>query len=145
MALGLVGVGVGALWTIDYFQYQKSPEYRARQEAERIKKEYTQDPYGGDTPEETLRLFIDALKKGDTELAARYFVMDKQNEWRQDLAKMKEKKVLEDMVRDLEKVKLTKKDEQKAFFTLVNENNVAVSELIIRKDRISNKWKIEEL
>ncbi|MEK7143610.1 MAG: hypothetical protein AAB756_02155, partial [Patescibacteria group bacterium] len=35
---------------------------------------YKKDTYGGATPEETLALFIDALKKGDTDLAAKYFV-----------------------------------------------------------------------
>ncbi len=33
------------------------------------------DTYGGKTPEETLGMFIDALKKGDVELASKYFVL----------------------------------------------------------------------
>jgi len=31
------------------------------------------DTYGGKTPEETMELYIDALKKGDVELASKYF------------------------------------------------------------------------
>ena len=40
------------------------------------------DTYGGDTPQETLDLFIAALEKGDTDMAAKYFVVYKQEEMR---------------------------------------------------------------
>lgn len=33
------------------------------------------DTYGGKTPQETLDMFVDALKKGDIELASKYFVL----------------------------------------------------------------------
>lgn len=36
------------------------------------------DTYGGKTPQETLRLYIDAVEKGDYELASKYFVIEKQ-------------------------------------------------------------------
>ena len=39
---------------------------------------YAQDTYGGDTPEETLELFIKALKAGDVELASKYFRLEDQ-------------------------------------------------------------------
>ena len=39
---------------------------------------YRNDPYGGETPQETLRLFVEALEDKDFELAARYFVVE---EW----------------------------------------------------------------
>ena len=39
---------------------------------------YAQDIYGGETPEETLTLFIDALKAGDVELASKYFKLEDQ-------------------------------------------------------------------
>ncbi|TSD03496.1 MAG: hypothetical protein Athens071416_177 [Parcubacteria group bacterium Athens0714_16] len=47
---------------------------------EQYKQAQSRDTYGGKTPEETLGLFVDALKKGDTELASKYFVLDKQKE-----------------------------------------------------------------
>ncbi len=34
------------------------------------------DTYGGKTPQETLNMFIDALKKGDIDLASKYFILD---------------------------------------------------------------------
>ena len=39
-----------------------------------------QDTFGGETPEETLAMFIEALKAGDMELASKYFVLEKQGE-----------------------------------------------------------------
>ncbi|MEK7627521.1 MAG: hypothetical protein AAB397_02965 [Patescibacteria group bacterium] len=40
------------------------------------------DTYGGKTPQETLQMFIDAVEKGDYELASKYFVEGKREEWR---------------------------------------------------------------
>ncbi len=36
------------------------------------------DTYGGKTPQETLRMYIDAVEKGDYELASKYFIGTKQ-------------------------------------------------------------------
>jgi len=35
------------------------------------------DTYGGDTPQETLQMYIDAVEKGDYELASKYFIESK--------------------------------------------------------------------
>ena len=39
-----------------------------------LEAQYKNDPYGGATPEETLKLFIEALEKKDYTLASNYFV-----------------------------------------------------------------------
>ena len=52
--------------------YQK--EY---QKVLKLKKLYENDHYGGKTPEETLQLFVEALKKKDYKLAAKYYVPEK--------------------------------------------------------------------
>lgn len=36
------------------------------------------DTYGGKTPQETLRMYIEAVEKGDYELASKYFVIENQ-------------------------------------------------------------------
>lgn len=51
-----------------------------------LEKKVKEDTYGGETPEETLRLFIDALKAGDTDLAAKYFVVEEQEELNKELS-----------------------------------------------------------
>lgn len=77
MVLLIAILGAGALFGVRYLRMRNDPEYRQMKEAEKImsewERQYREDTYGGATPEETLRLFIDALQKGDTELAAKYF------------------------------------------------------------------------
>ena len=51
---------------------------------------YKNDKYGGKTPEETFDLFLDALRKEDVDLASKYFVIPKQDEWKKTLEKYKE-------------------------------------------------------
>lgn len=143
-AVMIVAVGMGALFAIDYVRYQKSPEYQAEKQAEEIKKEYREDPYGGDTPEETLRLFVDALKKGDTDLAAKYFILDKQEEWQADLSQIKEKGLLDEMVGELEQSEVSVSG-NKAFATLADEKGVVAAEMVMYRDSLSRKWKISEL
>lgn len=144
-AIAIVAVGVGVLFAIDYLRYQKSPEYQAQKEAEQIKKEYAEDPYGGDTPEETLRLFIDALKQGDTDLAAKYFVLDKQEQWREDLSQIQEKGLLDEMVRDLEREKERKDigDDKSNVYIYNNENILAINITLIKNQ--GGKWKLQDL
>ena len=55
-------------------RYRESPEYQERVELKEFRKLYAEDPHGGDTPEETLQLFADAMRKGDPELAAKYLL-----------------------------------------------------------------------
>ena len=44
-----------------------------REQEENYRRAMT-DTYGGKTPQETLRMYIDAVEKGDYELASKYFV-----------------------------------------------------------------------
>ena len=44
-----------------------------------LEAQYRADKYGGATPKETLRLFIEALEKKDYELAAKYFVVEERS------------------------------------------------------------------
>ncbi len=50
-------------------------------EQSRVKALIEADTYGGVTPQETLQMFIDAVEKGDYELASKYFVVESQGEW----------------------------------------------------------------
>ena len=144
IGLGIVALGVGALFGIRYLQYRNSPEYQALAEMKKLEKAYAQDPYGGETPEETLRLFIDALKKGDTDLAAKYFVLDAQPEWVEGLKKIKEKELLDEMVKDLERTKPYRSQaENQIFFTVGNENGEAITTIDLVK--IYGRWKIRDL
>ncbi len=145
IGLLIVVLGLAVLLAVRYMRYRTSPEYQVEQNLKNLEKQYAEDPYGGNTPEETLRLFIDALKKGDTDLAAKYFVLDKQEQWREELAKIKDKGLLNEMVKDLERLKKTKQTEEETFYTLADSNKVVLIEMILDKNQMSSKWKISEL
>lgn len=64
---------------------------------------YLEDAYGGKTPKETLDLFIAAVEKRDLTLASKYFVLSKQEEWKNGLMKAEEKNNLEWLLAELKK------------------------------------------
>ena len=72
----------GVIWgpqTLSFYWY----EYLNRKhlaEFEAIEETYRTDTNGGETPEETLDLFVAALEAGDAGLAASYFVPEKRGE-----------------------------------------------------------------
>lgn len=77
-------------------------EKRAALAAQRLlEKQYREDTYGGKTPEETFDMFIAALEKGDTELASKYFVLNKQEQWKKTLEEYKTGALLSDFVGEL--------------------------------------------
>jgi len=136
--------GLVFVFTRGYFSSEARQLRKQMKMVEEWENKYKNDTFGGSTPEETLTLFIDALKKGDTDLAAKYFVLDKQEEWRSDLSKIAEKGLLPAMVGDLERTELSIKNNS-AFFSLIDENKFVVSELVMHKNTDTGRWKITEL
>ena len=51
------------------------------------------DKIGGKTPQETLQMFIDAVEKGDYDLASKYFVVEKQKQELKNLQNSPEKNI----------------------------------------------------
>lgn len=146
--LGIIAVAAALLWGVDYLRYRQSPEYQVESDLKRIERMYAEDPYGGETPEETLRLFIDALKQGDTDLAAKYFVLDKQEEWKIELSMIKDKGLLGVMVKDLEREKEKKplyegNTESYNFFIYNDEGVLAASINIVKGP--NKRWKIIDI
>jgi len=142
--LALVAVAVGVLFLVDYLRYRTSPEYRAEQELKELERRYAEDTYGGSTPEETLQLFIDALKRGDVELASKLFALEEQEKWNQELSRIKQRGSLQLMIEDLLKATKSKQEEDQVFFTVTNDKNVVTVLIDIRKN-IGGKWKIIDL
>ena len=86
-ALALAGIAV-FLFALSYglLAYE---QWKGRQGVENLAKALKQieeesykqamaDTYGGKTPQETLQMYIEAVEKGDFELASRYFIGEKQ-------------------------------------------------------------------
>jgi hypothetical protein len=72
--LGVAVAGLAVLiFGFAYYKWQNNPQHLAQNYIDEIQKKYQEDVYGGDTPEETLQLFINALKNGDI-----FFQQDKE-------------------------------------------------------------------
>ena len=84
IAINLVVYGLGTLSVLVLLGYlgPKYQEYKMNKlqiELEEQDKKYIealkQDTYGGKTPEETIKMLIEALKQNDPELASKYYVL----------------------------------------------------------------------
>jgi len=126
--------------------YEKYLEWERNYE-----KAMREDIYGGKTPEETLQMFIEALKKEDIELASRYFMLDENNKinqkWIDGLKKTKEDGGLEEMINLLYKAKpdMESRSSEEDFKFAVYENNKLKAYVNLEFNTYSNIWKIESL
>ncbi|MEN9614108.1 MAG: hypothetical protein RLZZ347_415 [Candidatus Parcubacteria bacterium] len=106
---------------------------------------YRNDVYGGATPEETLKLFTDALKAGDTELAAKYFVVEKQVGRKEVFDNWKKIDRLEFVASSLTHYGKTAYPlENNAQINLIIDNKPSVTVFLVKNTQ-TNKWKIESL
>src|SRR3989344_5070805 len=84
----LVTWGLLNLPTIINAVQGKLTAWKYERELRELEKPYREDKIGGETPEETFDMFIDALKKEDVEVASKYFVIHKQDDWRESFGKL---------------------------------------------------------
>ena len=117
---------------------------KAAREYEALKKLYEEDTYGGKTPEETLALFIDALKKGDTDLAAKYVFIDDQEKVRTDLLQAQTTGNLDKAIERILSLRKSKLDKDQAWFVITDENRVVQYSVLLGKNS-NGLWKITEL
>ena len=111
---------------------------------EDIEEEYRNDMYGGATPEETLQLFIAALEAGDIELASKYFLPDEREKKKNDLQKAQQQNILSEVIERMKMFDLDKEIAGKAFFSIVDANNIVEFEIILTRNQ-NNIWKITDL
>ena len=138
-------LGIGAISGVQYLKYRYSDEYKAKREVEKLIEEYNNDPYGGETPEETLRLFIDALKKGDIDLAAKYFVMEKQEKWKDKFIIAKDNSNLGLYIKEVQDASYGKELYPGNYMFTVAEKGIAKFTISLVLTQKSKKWKIEDL
>jgi hypothetical protein len=95
---------------------KRKPVDRYQKQLDKLEKPYREDKYGGKTPEETFDLFISALKKEDTcpavrkslcgiDLASKYFTIPKQESWLDTLREYKDRRLLANLVDELDATK----------------------------------------
>lgn len=114
-----------------------------------LEKLYRNDKYGGKTPEETFDMFITALEKGDVELASKYFVIKRQEGWKQSFIAIKNQPaVYNEMITEF---KFARDRSQKSYdenntvarFSYIPPGNEYGAQIIFEK--ILDRWKITDL
>lgn len=146
--LGFGGIIIVGLFVWVWGTYA-NPEVREKRALieyfEDLTDEYRNDTYGGATPEETLALFIKALEANDIDLASKYFLPDERGEIKGYLTRAQDEAGdFSRFVVDAQSLKLSKKDEQEAFYTITNEEGVVEVQVILKKNQ-NNVWKITDL
>jgi len=132
-----------------YFGYNPKPKLTEEQkqiikEYEEIEKAYYEDEYGGETAEETWQMFLDALKNEDVELASKYFAVDKQEQWLNDLNSIKNNAYLGEMLVDLTSdLEVVTNTDEKVVYMVGLGTKVAANVVFIKN--ANNKWKIRTL
>ena len=107
---------------------------------------FKNDAVGGKTPQETLDLFVEALKVGDTDLASRYFVVSKQEQMAKELLRIQTDGYLGDMVEDLLTVQESGYLSDGSFrYVILGDDNVValIFDLILNENK--GVWKIKSL
>ncbi|MBI2451439.1 MAG: hypothetical protein HYV52_03910 [Parcubacteria group bacterium] len=149
--VGIVILGLLALFFVvilagdKYYRY--SQEKAQKKLVEEMNRPYLEDTYGGKTPEETFAMFLDALKKGDIELASKYFDIKKQGEWKNILQKVKDDNELSILIDELSqgleyKGSLYKGNKQ---YQIKDKNGKIIYSLIDFSQYPSGIWKINLL
>jgi hypothetical protein len=145
LAIVLVAGGGYFVWKT-FFKYDIAEVYK-KAEADYIA-EMTADTYGGKTPQETLDLFVAALRAGDVELASKYFLIRSdapREEWVKYLTQIKERglltKMAEDIARDAKP--FGNPPENEFYFGLFNDDGSVAIPIDMRLNKYSRIWKIE--
>jgi len=97
-------------------------------------------------PEETLRVFIEAMKKGDIDTAVKQFVEKDRAGWKKFLLEVQRKKMVDLMIKDLGTAQPGLKGGSISTFNYVGTNNKEKvgSQVDFEKDT-SGDWKIKNL
>lgn len=121
---------------------------------ENYEKAMKEDTFGGKTPEETLQLFIEALKKEDVELASKYFALEDnlndpdyltRKKWEEGLRKAKEENRIEEIINILSRAIPTKDQEisRDTFWFSIYDGKGEITQLIeMIFNHQSRVWKI---
>ena len=144
-------IGVFILINTSFWLWEKynmwQGQKRVQQTVEALKKfeeeDYQKamaDTYGGKTPQETLKMYIEAVEKGNYELASKYFIGDKQEG---ELRSFKNS-IREDILNIISLLKQTLKS-QGSFST--NKNGYIIRKPILVNFKLypNGIWKIIEI
>lgn len=108
------------------------------------------DTYGGQTPQETIDLFIAALEKRDLELAAKYFKRrfdgNEDPAILENIKKLDDKEMLPEVINDLKGAKMNGDIElSTATYDVFEKNGELKYQFVLYKGTKTPVWKIEAL
>lgn len=136
------------LWT--NFRYDPIKAYEKAEKA--YIEAMTTDTYGGKTPQETLDLFVEALRVGDVELASKYFLLDEnlsRERWIYRLNDIKNRSLLTVMADDIKRLAVPDLQntigENDYRFVLYADGGDVGARLDMQFNTYSKIWKIESL
>ena len=160
IVLVLIVAVVGCAYLLwDRFSETGKTRRWAREAAEAVEKgekayvdAMTADTYGGKTPQETLDLFVAALRAGDVDLASKYFLLDEGLSQKSHLELLKEIEndgLLSAMIKDIElrakpdTINIINDNDFK--FVLYDDFGKVGARINMQFNRYSKIWKIESL
>jgi len=114
-------------------------------------KAYEEDFYGGETPEETLALWVEAVKDDDLEKASLYFLVDARTEALEGIKISRENNVLPRIISDIENggvMHVTDTSNGASFDTSTSEEVKETGRpgfnFTFTKNPYTNVWKLDE-
>jgi len=149
--ISIVVLSAGALlWWQRYNDPSRAQQAALEEYQQQVEEAYRNDTYGGSTPEETLHLFVEALKKEDIELASKYFALDdilSREKWVGYLEGVKKQGLLAQMAND---ITLRAKSAGSSYvgnyaFEIYNSDGSVAVTIEMELSPISKIWKIESL
>ncbi|MDO8676912.1 MAG: hypothetical protein Q7K16_04705 [Candidatus Azambacteria bacterium] len=123
-----------------YWQYTNSSYYQQMKAVKAFEKLYEDDKIGGKTPEETLAMFLDAVKKEDFELASQYAVYGSRESVKEWLTGAKNNNQLEELISAYLQAKKEKGGIYEFDFNIY-ENGRVVSRISVDKNS-QGIWKV---
>lgn len=155
IVFGLVALIVVGVFLFKYFN-PEAIEDREMEEFVEIyegwQEQLAEDAYGGETPQETLNMFVEALRDGDLELASKFFSpeIDEENTeemtWQghlEYLEGMKEKGYIERMINDFQNFDDDfRKDKDIHWFVFYNKDGSTELKIPVSLNEDSGVWKI---
>ncbi len=132
-------------------------DQQALERAQELEQALRNDTVGGKTPEETIKLFLAALKAGDMNLAAQYFAIDTnersvyyltRQQWIDALNYKQEKGEIGNIITTVEKMVPSQRDtgsKNSIDYVLLNKDGLAEYSMSLKFDIYSKIWKIESL
>ena len=129
-----------------YWQYTHSAYYQQMKAAKTLEKLYADDTMGGKTPEETLALFLEAVKKEDFDLASQYAIYGMRDSIKGNLLKIKNDGNINLLIEDLNRIEkvMTPEFGPDSLDFVIKENDIKKYTVLSMDKNKLGIWKINE-